>query len=710
MYKQKFKLFRSGIYLADIYFYKDKIEYRYRDIYRNCWSEFEVYDNNTNIYKLKYDLDLVDILNNINEYKEIDFNNTKDFKLKNGNTYKKCKMINHKSKENQAIIWAERNKKFPLDMITIDNDVIGFIVTKREECIVLVKEDHEIYTPQNLWKDTKISQDQYGIEYLGTYKVSMRDGTRLATDVWIPITLSQNRAFPTIFIRTPYGKNITFESQLRFVQRGYALVVQDTRGREESEGEFISKFYEQEDGDDSLNWIENQKWCDGNIGMIGASYLGYVQWSAASSGNPHLKAIVSIVTAGSPFIDLPRKGGTMASGILAWTFAMSKKEFWPEAMNRSDWDEIVKIRPMKDIPKKILGKNIPLWDKYMQHYKYDKFWDKTNWTIHGDKIKVPSLIMSGWFDDNGQGSLEAWNMNARNNRNNIKMILGPWLHKANSTRDIGEISFGNNAIRYDIDLIFLKWFDKHLKGIDNGIKSESSVEYYNQGSNEWKYSKTWTPEKVIRKSMYFNSYGNANTSNGDGKLNWKMEFESEYDTYTFNPENPAKHLIDLCDNELNVPANYKEVEKRDDVLVYSSEVLEEDITIAGEVYAEIFAQSSAKDTDWIVRLTDVDEEGNSRRLVDGVYRAKYINDFKEERLLEKNEIRKYKINMFHTANTFKKGHKIRVEITSGAENLIFPNHNTGTDFSIDTEYVIAKQKIHHSEKYPSYISLPIMDN
>lgn len=709
MLKQNFKLYRSGIHLADISFNIDKIEYRYRDIYNNSWSDFKEYDKEVNIYKEKYSLDLVDIQNNLFKYTEIDFSNIKGFELKD-KVYRKYKTVSPKSsnKDTYAVIWAQRHKKFPLDIVTIDNNIIGFIVTKREECIVLVKENYEKYTPQALWADTEISQDKYGIKYLGTHMVSMRDGVRLATDLWIPDTHEDTNGFPTIFIRTPYGKDRTFESQLRFVQRGYALVVQDTRGREASEGEFISKLYEREDGDDSLNWIEGQSWCDGNIGMIGASYLGYVQWSAASSSNPHLKAIVSIVTAGSPFIDLPRKGGTMSSGMLAWVFAMSKKEFWPEAMDRSDWDKVVKIRPIKDIPKKTLGREIKLWNKYMKHSTYDEFWDKTNWSTHGDKIKVPSLIMSGWFDDNGQGSLEAWNMNVKNNRSDIKMILGPWLHKANSTRDIGEIGFGNNSIRYDVDLLFLKWFDKYLKGIENGIDKGPAIEYYEQGNNQWKSSDTWTPKEAVRRKLYINSSGKANTSDGDGKLDWKMKFQSEYDTYVYNPKDPAPHLIDLRDNELNVPANYREVEKRQDVLVYTSEVLEEDLTIAGEIYGYIYAASSARDTDWVVRLTDVDTEGNSRRLVDGVYRARYINDFKEEKLLDKYEIRKYRINMFHTANTFKKGHKIRIEITSSAENLIFSNHNTGNDFALDIDYVIAKQKIYHSNEYPSFISLPIL--
>lgn len=596
-----------------------------------------------------------------------------------------------------------------MDIIIFRNDVIGFIVSNREECIILVKDGYEKYTPQNLWDEAKISKDLFSVRKLGDHMVQMRDGVKLATEVWIPETKEHNMRFPTIFIRTPYGKDLISESQLRFVQRGYALVVQDVRGREKSEGEFSSKGSEILDGDDSLNWIVEQFWCDGNIGMIGASYLGYVQWAAASTGNPHLKAIVSIVTAGSPFGDLPRKGGTMASGILAWIFAMSRRRFFPEAMDRDDWEQIVKMRPIQDIPKNILGKPILFWDNYMNHSTYDEFWERMDWSKKGHKINVPSLILSGWFDDNGQGSLEAWNINSKHNRKNMKMILGPWLHKANTNRDIGDISFGNNAIRYDIDLAFQRWFDKYLKDMDTGIDREPAVEYYVQGSNEWKTSDTWTPDKSLMKNLYLDSMRKANTSNGDGKLTWEKEFNNEFDEYLYNPLDPTPHLIDLKENELNVPANYKDVEKRKDVLIYTSDVLQEEVTIAGEVFAEIYAETSAKDTDWVVRLTDVDVEGNSRRLVDGVYRAKYVDEFRKESLLSENEIRKYRIVMFHTSNTFKKGHRIRVQITSSAENLIFPNQNTGNDFSIDTEYSTAHQKIYHSEEYPSKIILPVIN-
>jgi len=704
---KKFKLYSSGIYLADIHYKENGIYNRYRDIYSNTWRELKKYDQEDNEFYRKYGLDLADIHESIKACEGLDFPSLKGFQLSK-RIYARYDPAEGNTCDSRTVIWAERHRKFPLDIVTVGREVIGFILTKREECIVLVLEGYECFTPKHLWDEAPVSGDEFGVRFLGTHMVDMRDKVQLATDVWIPDCTLEEARFPIILVRTPYGKDRTFEAYLKFVQRGYGLIVQDTRGREASQGEFRSQGCESADGDDTLNWIHEQAWCDGNIGMIGGSYLGYVQWAAASSGNPHLKAIISIVTAGSPFVDFPRKGGTLASGMLAWIFAMSKRQFCPEAMMRNDWDKIIKVRPIKDIPRRTLGYDIPLWNEIISHTVKDDFWEAWDWSLHGEKINVPSLIMSGWFDDNGQGSLEAWNMNAKNNRKDIRMILGPWLHKANTTRDIGEISFGNNAIRYDMDLTFQRWFDRYLKGMDNGIDRIPAVQYYLQGKNEWKSADEWTPKAAVLKKLYLDSCGNANCSSGDGRLSWEKKFHEEYDAYIYDPENPVPHLIDISENELNVPADYKEVEKRKDVLVYTSDALEEEITITGEIYAEIYAMSSAKDTDWVIRLTDVDPQGNSRRLVDGLYRARYIKDFKEEELLKEGEIRKYTINMFHTANTFKKGHSIRIEITSSAENLAFPNHNTGRDFSMDTDYALAEQRIFHSSKYASHVVMPVL--
>lgn len=695
----KYSLYQSSIHYADVMLEKDSIKHIKKDVFNNTWLEAKALENeDIEKYEELYKINFKDLNEKLEELNKLFIGETDEVKTSWGDLYKKS--------EHDEYIWVQRNKKFPLDVVVVENQVVGFIVTTRENCNVLIKKGYEDFTPLKLWKEKIVSKDKYGVEFKGTFMVPMRDGIKLATDVWLPKGVEKK--IPTIFVRTPYGKKLYAESHFKYVQRGYAVVIQDTRGREDSEGEWIPMHTEIEDGDDSINWIVSNDWCDGNVGMIGGSYGGYVQWAAAASGNKNLKALVSIVTAGGPFVDLPRKGGTFASGMLAWAFAMVEKRFKPENMVRDDWEEVVKIRPLRDIPKKALGMDVSFWNYWMNHDKYDDFWSKVNWAQYKDKIKVPTMIASGWFDDNGMGTTEGLDIIKEYGRGNKKVFLGPWMHSANTTRDIHGVSLGNNAIRYDLDYYYLAWFDKHLKGMDNGIDKEQEVEYYTIGDNKWRQSMNWFPEDVKLTDIYLTSSGNANTSTGDGKLIFQQAEKEGFDTYIYDPENPAPHLIDLSENEVGVPDNYKEIEKRKDVLVYSSDKLEKEITIVGDIYTEFYASSSAKDTDWIVRLTDVDEDGNSIKLVDGVFRAKFRNGFDKIDLLEPNKIEKYAIRTSKIGITFKKGHRIRFTITSSADNFIFPNSNTGNDPAFDTDVIKATQKIYHGGNYRSLVRLPIL--
>lgn len=701
----KFAYYWSGIHRTDIIFSQDGVFHRQKYIKTDQWSSLEILQEKDKTYELP----LIEIWKHMNELQEIDWS-SKNIELSWGHSYQRHIKIDGfvKDKKMMAQVWAQRRVKCPLDLIILDNQVIGFIYTKRDGCIILVEPGYENLTPLKHWNDPLLSKAKYGIKHEGIFYVPMRDGIKLATEVWLPADMSERSKVPAILVRTPYGRFRLGEPELRFVQRGYALVAQDTRGREDSEGQWVPSIHEMGDGDDTLNWIAVQPWSNGRIGMIGGSYGGFVQWAAAASGNPHLKAIVSLVTAGSPFIDIPRKGGTVVSGMLAWCFMMAEKRTNRDAMVRNDWDEVLSIRPIKDILKKVLGKDVYFWNQWMEHPNYDEFWKKSDWSLYGDKIDVPALIISGWYDDDGMGTTEAWEMNEKYKRDNQRLILGPWLHAANTTRDIHNVPFGNNAIRYDIDMLYLRWFDRFLKDIDNGVEKESRVEYYLVGENQWKASKKWPPEEVKYTNIYIHSQGYARTSFGDGSINVVIPGEQPTDTFVFDPRDPAPYLIDVSENECSVPENYKDVEIREDVLVYTSQPLKEEVAIAGDVYAEFYASSSARDTDWVVRLTDVDEEGNSIRLSDGLVRARYRKSYEKPELLEPGKVEKYKIKMTKIANVFKKGYRIRVEITSGARNLAFPNHNTGKDPATDAEMIVAIQTVYHDKKHPSHVKLPLL--
>ncbi|MCT1905429.1 CocE/NonD family hydrolase [Oceanobacillus sojae] len=692
-----FQLYRSGIFEMTFQFDAGQVIYQEKDCTNNQWSKtFELTDEKARELEGYYHINPHFILEHLPVYNTIFHTEKKQVVTPWGDIYQK----------NQSDTWVQREKQFPLDIVMVDQSPVAFISTSRENCSVLVKEGYEEYTPVNLWRNGNVSAATYAVEYGGNYMVPMRDGIKLATDVWLP---GENASpLPAVLVRTPYGKKLFAKSHSHFVQRGYALIIQDTRGRQDSEGEWIPMYSEMTDGDDTLNWIAEQPWCNGNIGMIGASYGGYVQWAAAASGNPNLKALVSMVTAGSPFLDIPRKGGALISGMLAWAFAMSEKEFKPENMLRSDWDDVLKIRPLQDIPKKALGKNVDFWEKWLSHPVNDAFWKIQDWHQHHANIHVPALIVSGWYDDNGMGTTEALETVADYGSHDKKILLGPWMHNANTARDLQGVPLGNNALRYDLDFYYLQWFDRKLKGIDNGVDSTAPVEYYITGENKWVSANQWPPENIQWQYAYLSSNGHANTSAGDGVLLFDKNVISGSDKYIYDPMDPAPHLIDVSENEIGVPANYKEVEKREDILVYDSEPLENPLTIAGDIRAYLYASSSAKDTDWVVRVTDVDPAGNSVKLVDSVLRARYRNGFEKEELLEPNQIEKYVIRTSKIANTFKKGHRIRLTITSSAKNFIFPNTNTGEDPATDVRVVEAIQQIYHKPGTLSYIQIPVL--
>ncbi len=694
---RKFALYQSGICYGFVYFDGVNVFHEKQNVFNNELEEFkQLSEEDYAFYREFTKIDMKLLNERLSAYEKIFVKSEEDKIITPfGERYSKYNNI-----------WVQRNKKFPLDIVIADNKIVGFICPARESCTCLVEEGYELNTPIKGWKEKYAEEKIYPVEFLGNFMVKMRDGVKLSTNVFLPKGL--NEKLPVILIRTPYGKERFSQDYFKYVQRGYALVIQDVRGRNESEGKWFPMYYEAEDGDDTANWIAKQTWCNQKIGMIGASYGGYVQWALASTGNPYLKAMVSIVTAGGPFTDIPRKGGSFVSGVLPWAFAVSQKKFKPELMARDDWDEVLNIRPLQDIAPKALGYPVEFINQWLTRDAYDEFWGKTDWYSKKNNIRkdIAVMVISGWYDDNGMGTTEALDVIKDFPKENKKVILGPWMHNANTIRDLNGVAFGDNALRYDLDYYYLAWFDYHLKGVKNGINEGAVVEYYTVGSNQWKTASSWPLPNIKYIDMYLDSGGNANSCLGDGKLTFQTPKENGKDTYVYDPKNPALHLIDLSENELAVPGNYKDEEKRKDILCYTSEVLEEDLTITGDVIAEFYASSSAVDTDWVIRVLDVDEEGNSIKLVDGVLTAKYRNGFAKPELMKPSEVYKFTIRTSKISHTFKKGHRIRFTITSSAQNYIFPHSNTEESYnSIKT--VKAENTIYHGENYPSKIILPV---
>ncbi|MDR1641926.1 MAG: CocE/NonD family hydrolase, partial [Clostridiales bacterium] len=512
---------------------------------------------------------------------------------------------------------------------------------------------------------------------------------------------------PAIVVRTCYGKARDIHRCWHWVCRGYAFVIQDVRGRSDSDGILEPFQNERDDASDLFDWIAAQEWSDGNIGMWGASYLGFTTTSAATSGNPHLKTAISEVNVGSPFYDTARRGGAICSWpLLCWTLGQS-------VSNRTDFDvfagktisieKAITHRPLTDIPREMIGVASGPWDLWAQHYHYDDFWRHSDNTVHSADIKIPMLIATGWYDGDAMGVQETWRFLTKNDTPGRRIILGPWPHGLNSFRDCRDLAFGNNAVDYDFDTRIIRWFDLYLKGIQNGEDQKPRARYYVVGENQWRESADWNPVETKLVNLYFASSGRANSMFGDGRIVFSPEDTTVFDEYGYDPKLPIRGDFDHVDPYVCNPIHI-----RHDCLVYDTDPLAEDAAMAGCVYAEFYASSSAPDTDFIVRVTDVDETGTARKISDNIIRAEFRNGFDKPSLLEPGKIEKYEMEMYFNSYVFRAGHKIRIDVTSSNECEFFPNTNTGIDPYKDPEPVIAKNRIYHGKDYPSHVKLPVL--
>lgn len=605
-------------------------------------------------------------------------------------------------------VWAKRGGT-AVDIVTLEGEVIAFLTPNRYGMEIVVEEGLEKLTPLVIYDDPTLSKPEYGVNDLGTFLIPMRDGVRLATDVYLPEGIAPGTKLPTILVRTCYDRNGRKENFMHWVCKGYAVVNQDVRGRADSEGELVPFYYEREDGAATIDWIIAQPWSNGDVGMWGASYLGYVVMAASTSGHPNLKAVVNEVNVGTPFVDTVRRGGTVCSWpLLCWTLAQSvgtRTDFQIFAGITVDPAKAVDARPIKEIPQQMIGRSSGPWDMWSEHPEYDEYWQNCNHAERAHQIKAPMFVISGWYDGDSPGVSETWRLLTEHDVPNRKIRLGPWEHSPNRARDLKGAAFGEDAVVYDYDVNVLRWFDRHLKGIANGIDTEPRASYYVVGENKWRTSADWTPTESTVTPFYLSSGGRANSAFGDGVLQLQTAAgpsQAEPDKYVYNPSDP------VADSGEREPENRRTIELRQDVLCYTSERLTEELTIAGELSAVLYAASSAVDTDWVVSLSDVDEADNSILLSSYILRAKYRGGYDKPELLTPGQVERFDIFMPNIAHRFAAGHRVRFSVTSSSKFVAFPNSNTGLNPYDDPKPIIATQTIHHSEQYPSHVLLPVL--
>ncbi|MGB3861837.1 MAG: CocE/NonD family hydrolase [Candidatus Aminicenantaceae bacterium] len=552
----------------------------------------------------------------------------------------------------------------------------------------------------------------------------MRDGIRLFSNIYRP---DAEGKFPAILIRTPYNKDRYGMDYSPFpvhaAQKGYVVIIQDVRGRYSSEGEFLPYMQETADGYDAVEWAADLPYVDGKVGMYGCSYLGAVQWLAAIADPPHLRAIFPQCTFsnGRHFFYF---GGTFDLSWIGWLYdrlpdlkrhrnpddnSTAHEEDFPSwEANKWRW---LKYLPLNDFP--LLKEFCPYYYEWIAHPDDGSFWDFANIEKSHKNVSVPAYNLTGWFDD-GYGQPGAifnfLGMKANGKteaaRKGQKLIIGPWTHCNSESSKSGDLDFGPQAI-IDIDALALRWFDYWLKDIDNGIMEEPPVRLFVMGDNEWRDEKEWPLSRAESTPFYLHSDGSANSHWGGGFLSREKPKEEEPDRFVYDPSNP------VTDYFFEEPGarDLKSIEVRNDVLVYTSDPLEKDMEVTGPINAQIYASSSAKDTDFVVKVSDVHPDGNSQNIsppLSGVIRARYRDSESESSLLTPGHIYKFTIGLMFTSHVFKKGHRLRVSISSSYFPLIDRNPNTGHPFGTDSEWMCAEQTIFHDDEHPSRIMMPVI--
>ena len=535
-------------------------------------------------------------------------------------------------------------------------------------------------------------------------KAPMRDGTHLAANIFRPKTGGR---FPVILMRTPYGKlDEKFPDAKRYTAAGYAMVVQDCRGRGKSEGTWDPFRYDVEDGFDTQEWVGKQSWCNGEIGTAGGSYVGWTQWAPAPNGSKYLKAMVPVVPFGDAY-DLAYAGGAFQLALLmGWGSGVGGVSLSPEKLQEA----------YRHLPLRTFGdqfeKKVPYLNDWVQHATHDDYWQQRGINYRYADVTVPTLNIGGWYDIFSKVTLDLTSQvrassRDREVRRNEFVIIGPWTHGVGA-RKVGELNFGPEAALKIGDFQF-QWFEYWLKGHETGVQDWPAYYLFVMGENRWRGENEWPLKRTQFTSYFLHSSGHANSLKGEGALGITKPGEEDLDHFTYDPNNPVpsvggNNLVGATAG----PYDQTKVEEREDVLVYSTAPLEQDLEVTGPVKLVLWASSSATDTDFTGKLVDVSPEGKAYNLCDGILRARYRNGMERPALLGPGQAQRFEIDLWVTSSLFKRGHRIRLEVSSSNFPRFDRNPNSGKPFGTDTELLSARQTILHDAEHPSHLLLPVI--
>ena len=551
--------------------------------------------------------------------------------------------------------------------------------------------------------------------------VPMRDGVVLRADILLP---SADGKFPALIYRTPYGKHFALKEYKTFekaVARGYAVIVQDVRGRYASDGDFVAYQNEGRDGYDTIEWTARQSWCDGNVGTFGLSYPGAVQWLAAVESPPHLKAMVPAMTFSTPR-NFFYSGGVFDDSWLAWIWMhiapderrrknLAGPRTYEEAAAswKREHERLETFLPLRDLPD--LKDAAPFYYEWLAHPPAEPWWDWAELRNKYGRVHAAVLNLSGWYDQAYGPDGAATNFNGlRKERRGDKdprtrTIIGPWTHGGQEKTHAGDRDFGASAA-IDYDELILRWMDRYVRGIENGVDREKPVRVFVMGKNEWRDEDAWPPEHAHRETYYLRSESNSARF---ARLNqtWPNK-PGSYNEFISDPAHPLTDPYDMLGAH-----DYRSFAGRKDVLVYDTDPLPADTEVTGQIRAEIYVSADAPDLDLWVRLLDVAPDGSAFNLVSpglDLLRASYRNEKVQPELLKPGEIYKLTLDRMLTSNVFRAGHLIRIQISGAFFPHFSRNLQTGESEITSSQMRPATVRIYHDPDHRSRIELPIISH
>jgi len=570
----------------------------------------------------------------------------------------------------------------------------------------------------------------------------MRDVVVLRANSYRP---AGDERWPVLLTRTPYGKDFPNASgvldPVLAARRGYVVIVQDARGRFASAGEWDPMRNEALDGVDTIAWAAELPYSNGEVGMFGASYLGFTQWSAAVHRPAALKVMIPYVTWNDPFNGQLFRGGAFELGIAAsWQLFVGANVVMRRHALDTDprqlgadmfmWAREVdtlgtqgyKSLPLKDFAPLQRNSIGPAFFEAVEHPMDREYMEPITLRGKQELVTIPTFHIGGWYDIFLQDTLENFRVMREQSgtpqARQTKLLVGPWSHTSYAN-PIGEINFGITStasllnLQGDTMSMQLRWFDHFLKGLDTGMPGEAPIKLFVMGANIWRDEQEWPLARAVETRYYLHSEGQANSLHGDGRLSTSAPETEAADYYDYDPANPVLTRGGSLLMTPEFPAGAFDqcaTEERTDVLVYTTPALEQDIEVTGPISVHLWATSSAPDTDFVARLVDVYPNGYAQNLTDGIIRARHrdFNAGAAATLIEAGKAYEFVLDLWSTSNVFKRGHRIRLDVTSSNFPRWDRNPNTGHAFGADAELAVAHQTILHDAEHPSYVLLPVI--